>query len=99
MKLQQAYDAVNQCGISLRKSAGALKGNIDNQIVMQGLEKARDAAACAEQLETLLFADKSSLRGADVKSSMVTVAHKYQVFRMKDLELAALVRSFCKKTE
>ena len=90
MKVQQAYDAVNNSCNGLRQSAMTLRGKIDPIVVQAALEQADLAAELLKELQAILLADRDALFEKPVTTMMKEIANKYQTVRMKDVEMKAL---------
>ena len=52
----------------------------------------------SEELEALLFADRSTVKENDLRSTLQKAGGLYQQIRLKELEIDSLFQTFCKKS-
>ena len=97
-KLQQAYDAVECTQKGLKKHALALRGKVDTTTVQAAADAAKKAMTISEELEALLFADRSTVKENDLRMTLQKAGGLYQQIRLKELEIDSLFKTFCKKS-
>ena len=52
----------------------------------------------SEELEALLFADRSTVKENDLRMTLQKAGGLYQQIRLKELEIVSLFMTFCKKS-
>ena len=58
----------------------------------------KKAMTISEELEALLFADRSTVKENDLRMTLQKAGGLYQQIRLKELEIDSLFKTFCKKS-
>ena len=96
LKIQQAFDAVNNSQNSLRSVVLNLRGKVDMAILSGGMEKVSLAQGCLGQLEAALLTPKEELNEGELRKMLIEIARTYQGVRLKELEISSLNKTFSK---